>query len=62
MEPIEERLSKIEAMLHQLVERQAKPYYTAEEFAKLVGREAFTCREILPPRPHPGTKESQRSR
>ena len=45
MEPLEERLSKIEAMLHQLVERQAKPYYTSDEFAKLVGREAFTCRE-----------------
>ena len=46
MEPIEERLSKIEAMLHQLVERQAvKAYYTPEEFAKLIGREAFTCRE-----------------
>lgn len=46
MEPLEERLSRIEAMLHQLVERQAvKAYYTPEEFARLVGREAFTCRE-----------------
>ena len=46
MEPLEERLSRIEAMLQQLVERQAvKAYYTPEEFARLVGREAFTCRE-----------------
>ena len=46
MEPLEERLSRIEGMLQQLLERQAvKAYYTPEEFARLVGREAFTCRE-----------------
>ncbi len=46
MEPIEDRLSRIEAMLTQLVERQAvKEFYTPEEFARRVGREAFTCRE-----------------
>ncbi len=46
MEALEERLSRIEAMLHQLVERQAvRDYYTPEEFARIVGREAFTCRE-----------------
>jgi hypothetical protein len=46
MEPIEDRLSRIEAMLAKLVERQAvKEFYTPEEFARLVGREAFTCRE-----------------
>ncbi len=46
MEPIEDRLSRIEAMLAKLVERQAvKAFYTPEEFARLVGREAFTCRE-----------------
>jgi hypothetical protein len=46
MEPLEERLSRIEAMLVQLVERQAvKNFYTPEEFARAVGREAFTCRE-----------------
>ncbi len=46
MEGIEDRLIRIEAMLTQLVERQAvKEFYTPEEFARLVGREAFTCRE-----------------
>src|SRR4051794_36757928 len=46
MEGIEDRLIRIEAMLSQLVERQAvKEFYTPEEFARLVGREAFTCRE-----------------
>jgi hypothetical protein len=43
---IEERLDKIEAMLGMLVQRQAiKDYYEVEEFARLVGREPFTCRE-----------------
>lgn len=46
MDGIEDRLARIEAMLTQLVERQAiKEFYTPEEFARLVGREAFTCRE-----------------
>ena len=46
MEPLEERLSRIEAMLAVLVERQAvKEFYEIEEFARLVGREPFTCRE-----------------
>jgi len=43
---IEQRLEKIEAMLSVLVERQtAKDYYEIEEFAGLVGKAAFTCRE-----------------
>lgn len=46
MDRIEDRLDRIEAMLTQLVERQAvKEFYTVDEFARLVGREAFTCRE-----------------
>lgn len=46
MEGIEDRLIRIEAMLSQLVERQTvKEFYAVEEFARLVGREAFTCRE-----------------
>ena len=46
MVEFEDRLARIESMLMQLVERQAvKAYYTPEEFARLVGREAFTCRE-----------------
>ena len=43
---VEEKLDRIEAMLKQLVERQAvKEFYVIEEFARLVGREPFTCRE-----------------
>jgi hypothetical protein len=43
---VEEKLDRIEAMLKQLVEREAvKEFYDIEEFAHLVGREPFTCRE-----------------
>jgi hypothetical protein len=43
---ISERLAQIEALLTVLVERQTvKDFYEIEEFAKLVGREPFTCRE-----------------
>ena len=43
---VEERLEKIEALLTALVERQTiKDYYEIEEFAKLVGKSCFTCRE-----------------
>ncbi|HZZ80784.1 MAG TPA: hypothetical protein VFE62_19940 [Gemmataceae bacterium] len=43
---LDERLDHIEAMLTVLVERQTiKEYYDIEEFAELVGRSAFTCRE-----------------
>jgi hypothetical protein len=46
MDGIEHRLNRIEALLSTLVERQAvKEYYTPEEFARLIGREPFTCRE-----------------
>ncbi len=46
MEGMEDRLDRIESMLQQLVERQAaKDFYTPEEFARLIGREAFTVRE-----------------
>jgi hypothetical protein len=42
----EERLEKIEAMLIVLVARQTiKDYYEVEEFAKIVGKSCFTCRE-----------------
>ena len=42
----EERLQHIEAMLAVLVDRQTvKEFYEIEEFARLVGREPFTCRE-----------------
>jgi hypothetical protein len=43
---VEERLENIEAMLAILVDRQAvREYYEIEEFARLVDREPFTCRE-----------------
>jgi hypothetical protein len=43
---LEERLENIEAMLLVLVERQKiKDYYEIEEFAKLVAKSCFTCRE-----------------
>ena len=43
---IESRLAKIEAILVSLVERQqVKDFYEIEEFASLVGKAAFTCRE-----------------
>ncbi len=43
---VEERLEKIEAMLAVLVGRQqAREWYSVEEFARIVGRAEFTCRE-----------------
>ncbi len=43
---LEERLEKIEAMLGVLVERQQlREWYSVEEFARIVGRAEFTCRE-----------------
>ncbi len=43
---LEERLTRIEAMLTALVDRQpAKEWYSVEEFARIVGRSEFTCRE-----------------
>jgi hypothetical protein len=46
MDEIEGRLARIEALLSQLVEKQAvREFYAVEEFARIVGREAFTCRE-----------------
>jgi len=43
---VEERLEKIESLLVSLVEReQVREWYSVEEFARLVQRSAFTCRE-----------------
>jgi hypothetical protein len=43
---LEERLEKIETMLGVLVERQqVREWYSVEEFARIVGRAEFTCRE-----------------
>ena len=43
---LEERLTKIEAMLAVLVEgQQVRQWYSVEQFARIVGRSAFTCRE-----------------
>ena len=46
MTNLEERLEKIESMLAVLVERQqVREWYSVEEFARIVGRSEFTCRE-----------------
>jgi hypothetical protein len=43
---VEERLEKIESLLVVLVERQQmREWYSVEEFARIVGRAEFTCRE-----------------
>jgi hypothetical protein len=43
---IEDRLANIEGMLAALVERQqVREYYSIDEFARIVGRAEFTCRE-----------------
>jgi len=43
---VEERLEKIESLLVVLVERQQMfEYYSVEQFARIVEREPFTCRE-----------------
>ena len=43
---VEERLEKIEALLSIIAERQTvKDYYEIDEFARLVGKAPFTCRE-----------------
>jgi hypothetical protein len=43
---VEERLEKIENLLAVLVERQqVREWYSVEEFARIVGRAEFTCRE-----------------
>ena len=46
MSTIDERLDRIEQMLAVLVERETvKDYYDIDEFARLVGKAPFTCRE-----------------
>jgi hypothetical protein len=43
---VEERLEKIESLIVVLVERQqVREWYTTEQFARLVGKAEFTCRE-----------------
>jgi len=43
---IDDRLDRIESMLATLVERQmVRDWYEVEEFARLVGKASFTCRE-----------------
>lgn len=43
---LRDKLDRIESMLALLVERQqAREWYTVDEFARIVGRAKFTCRE-----------------
>ena len=43
---VEDRLARIEQLLASLVEREAvREFYTTDEFARLVGKAEFTCRE-----------------
>lgn len=43
---LEARLGRIEAALQTLIQRETvKEWYSTEEFASLVGRSEFTCRE-----------------
>lgn len=43
---LEQRLERIESLLVSLIQReQEKDWYGIEEFARLVGRSPFTCRE-----------------
>lgn len=43
---LEKRLAKIEALLAVLVEGQhVREWYSVEQFARIVGRADFTCRE-----------------
>ena len=43
---IDERLERIESLLLSLVERERlRQWYSVEEFARMVGRAPFTCRE-----------------
>jgi hypothetical protein len=43
---ISDRLERIESLLAALVERETiKDFYDIEEFARLVGKAEFTCRE-----------------
>ena len=43
---LDERLENIESMLALLIQRQQiRDWYSVEEFARIVGRAEFTCRE-----------------
>lgn len=46
MNLLEERLERIETMLATLLEvQQVREWYSVDEFARLVNRSEFTCRE-----------------
>ena len=43
---LDERLERMEAMLAVLIDQQqVRAWYSVEEFARIVGRAEFTCRE-----------------
>jgi hypothetical protein len=46
LEPLLDRLERIESALQRLAETStAREWYSIEEFARLVGRRPYTCRE-----------------
>jgi hypothetical protein len=59
---LDERLDKIESLLVSLVERdRVREFYSVEEFARIVDRAEFTCREwCRKSRIHAEKKESGR--
>ena len=43
---LDDRLDRIERLLSSLLDREAvKSWYSVDEFARVVGRSEFTCRE-----------------
>lgn len=42
---LEERMTTIESLLALLVSQQPREWYSVEDFSRIVGRSAFTCRE-----------------
>ena len=45
MANLQKELQEMKALLTVLVERQTKEWYSLDEFARIVQRAAFTCRE-----------------
>ena len=58
----DERLDRIESLLSALVERKTiKDFYEIEEFARLIGKSAFTVREWARYQPNPRDQAEKRA-